>query len=71
MSEQLIIDTARKFKKRVKDELFERDMNQHELAKAIGVTDASLSLAISTFAINKASREIRDKARKELNIKDI
>lgn len=71
MTEQAIIEVAREFKKRVKDELFEREMSQRDLAEAIGVTDASLSLAISTFAVNKSSRIIRDKVRKLLNITDI
>lgn len=71
MTEQAIVDTAKVFKKRVKDELFERDMIQRDLAEAIGVTEAALSLAINTFAVNKSSREVRDKVRKLFNITDI
>lgn len=71
MSEQMVSDIAKKFRKRVKGELYDRELNQHDLAIAIGVTDASLSLAIATFAINKSSREIREKVRKYLNILDI
>lgn len=71
MTEQMIVDAAKEFKKSIKDELFERDMTQRDLAEAIGVTEASLSLAINTFAVNKSSREIREKARKLLNIQDV
>lgn len=71
MTEQAIVDAAKVFKKRVKDELFERDMIQRDLAEAIGVTEAALSLAINTFAVNKSSREVRDKVRKLFNITDI
>lgn len=71
MTEQTIVEAAKGFKKRVKDELFERDMIQRDLADAIGVTEATLSLAINTFAVNKSSREVRDKVRKLFNITDI
>lgn len=71
MTEQMIIDAAKAFKKHVRGELYQRDMTQRDLAKAIGVSEASLSLAINTFAINKASRDAREEVRKLLNIKDI
>ena len=71
MTEQMIVDAAKQFKKHIRDELYERDMTQRDLADAIGVSEASLSLAINTFAINKQSRDIRYKARKLLNITDI
>ncbi|MEX0380437.1 hypothetical protein AB3K25_06570 [Leuconostoc sp. MS02] len=70
MTEQMIVDAAKQFKKHIKDELYERDMTQRDLAEAVGVTEASLSLAINTFAVNKSSREIREKVRKLLNIDD-
>lgn len=70
MTEQMIVDAAKVFKKHIKDELYERDMTQRDLAEAVGVTEASLSLAINTFAVNKSSREIREKVRKLLNIDD-
>ena len=70
MTEQMIVDAAKSFKKTVKDELFERDMKQKDLAKAIDVTEATLSLAINTYAINPQSRAVRDKVRKLLNIED-
>lgn len=68
MTEQMIVDAAKEFKKSVKDELFKRDMTQRDLAKSIGVTEASLSLAINTFAVNKSSREVRESVRKLLGI---
>lgn len=71
MTEQMIVDAAKEFKKSVKDELFKRDMTQRDLAKAIGVTEASLSLAINTFAVNKSSREVRESVRKLLGISEI
>jgi len=71
MTEQMIVDAAKMFKKRVKDELFKRDMTQRDLAKSIGVTEASLSLAINTFAVNKSSREVRESVRKLLGISEI
>lgn len=71
MTEEMIVDAARSFKKCVKDELFKRDMTQRDLAKAIGVTEASLSLAINTFAVNKSSREVRESVRKLLGISEI
>ncbi|MBZ5958177.1 hypothetical protein [Leuconostoc gasicomitatum] len=71
MTEQMIVDAAKEFKKRIRDELYDRDMKQRDLADAIGVSESSLSLAINTFAINKQSREIREKVRKLLNITDI
>lgn len=70
MTEQMIVDAAKMFKKRVKDELFKRDMTQRDLAKSIGVTEASLSLAINTFAVNKSSREVRESVRKLLGISE-
>ena len=70
MTEQMIVDAAKMFKKRVKDELFKRDMTQRDLAEAIGVTESSLSLAINTFAVNKSSRDVREKVRKLFNISD-
>ena len=71
MTEQMIVDAAKEFKKSVKDELFKRDMTQRDLAKVIGVTEASLSLAINTFAVNKSSREVRESVRKLLGISEI
>lgn len=71
MTEQMIVDAAKKFKKHIRDELYERDMTQRDLADAIGVSEASLSLAINTFAVNKQSREIRERVRKLLGMKDI
>lgn len=71
MTEQMIVDAAKVFKKHIKDELYERDMTQRDLADAIGVSEASLSLAINTFAVNKQSREIRERVRKLLGMKDI
>lgn len=71
MTEQMIVDAAKEFKKSVKDELFKRDMTQRDLAKEIGVTEASLSLAINTFAVNKSSREVRESVRKLLGISEI
>ena len=71
MTEQIIVDAAKEFKKSVKDELFKRDMTQRDLAKAIGVTEASLSLAINTFAVNKSSREVRESVRKLLGISEM
>ncbi|MCT3115601.1 hypothetical protein [Leuconostoc lactis] len=71
MTEQMIVDAAKEFKKSVKDELFKRDMTQRDLAKSIGVTEASLSLAINTFAVNKSSREVRESVRKLLGISEI
>ena len=71
MTEQMIVDAAKEFKKSVKDELFKRDMTQRDLANAIGVTEASLSLAINTFAVNKSSREVRESVRKLLGISEI
>ena len=71
MTEQMIVDAAKEFKKSVKDELFKRDMTQRDLAKAIGVTEASLSLAINTFAVNKSSREVRESVRKLLGISEM
>lgn len=71
MTEQMIVDAAKEFKKHIKDELYERDMTQRDLADAIGVSEASLSLAINTFAVNKQSREIRERVRKLLGMKDI
>ncbi len=71
MTEQMIVDAAKLFKKRVKDGLFDRDMTQRDLANAVGVTEAVLSLAINTYAINKQSREVRAKVRKLLDIQDI
>ena len=71
MTEQMIVDAAKEFKKSVKDELFKRDMTQRDLAKAIGVAEASLSLAINTFAVNKSSREVRESVRKLLGILEI
>ncbi|KDA48702.1 hypothetical protein [Leuconostoc mesenteroides] len=70
MTEQMIVDAAKEFKKSVKDELFKRDMTQRDLAKSIGVTEASLSLAINTFAVNKSSREVRESVRKLLGISE-
>ncbi|OQJ80882.1 hypothetical protein BMS84_10580 [Leuconostoc pseudomesenteroides] len=63
MTEEMIVDAARSFKKRVKDGLFDRDMTQRDLANAIGVSEAVLSLAINTYAVNKQSREVRAKVR--------
>lgn len=71
MTEQMIVNAAKTFKKKVKDELYERDMTQRDLAASIGVTEAALSLAINTFAVNKSSREVREKVRKLLNITDL
>ena len=71
MTEQMIVDAAKEFKKSVKDEPFKRDMTQRDLAKSIGVTEASLSLAINTFAVNKSSREVRETVRKLLGISEI
>ena len=71
MTEQMIVDAAKEFKKSVKDELFKRDMTHRDLAKSIGVTEASLSLAINTFAVNKSSREVRESVRKLLGISEI
>ena len=71
MTEQMIVDAAKEFKKSVKDELFKRDMTQRDLAKSIGVTEASLSLAINTFAVNKSSREVRESVRRLLGISEI
>ncbi|WP_278437980.1 hypothetical protein [Leuconostoc lactis] len=71
MTEQMIVDAAKTFKKKVKDELYDREWTQRDLAEAIGVTEASLSLAINTFAVNKSSRDVREKVRKLFNISDI
>ncbi len=71
MTEEMIVDAARSFKKRVKDGLFDRDMTQRDLANAVGVTEAVLSLAINTYAVNKQSREVRAKVRQLLDIQDI
>ncbi len=70
MTEQMIVNAAREFKKRVKDALYDREMTQRDLAKAIGVSEATLSLAINTYAINKQSRDVRHKVRQLLNIED-
>ncbi|MGX6988545.1 helix-turn-helix domain-containing protein [Leuconostoc fallax] len=71
MTEQMIVNAAREFKKRVKDALYDREMTQRDLAKAIGVSEATLSLAINTYAVNKQSREVRNKVRQLLNIEDV
>ncbi|AEJ31468.1 MULTISPECIES: hypothetical protein [Leuconostoc] len=71
MTEQMIVDAAKEFKKSVKDELYDREWTQRDLAYAIGVTEASLSLAINTFAVNKSSRDVREKVRKLFNISDV
>lgn len=71
MTEQMIVDAAKEFKKSVKDELYDREWTQRDLANAVGVTEAVLSLAINTYAINKQSREVRAKVRQLLDIQDI
>lgn len=71
MTEQMIVDAAKMFKKSVKDGLFDREMTQRDLANAVGVTEAVLSLAINTYAVNKQSREVRAKVRQLLDIQDI
>lgn len=71
MTEQMIVDAAKEFKKSVKDELYDREWTQRDLANAVGVTEAVLSLAINTYAINKQSREVRAKVRQLFDIQDI
>lgn len=71
MTEQMIINAARIFKKKVKDALYERDMKLKDLAKILNVTEAALSLAVNAYALNPKSRETREKIRKLFNITDL
>lgn len=70
MTEQMVINAAKEFRKRVDNELTDRDMNRRELAAKIGYSDALLSNAINSYSINKSSREIRGKVREYLHIED-
>ncbi|MFT8599569.1 MAG: hypothetical protein ABF709_05160 [Leuconostoc pseudomesenteroides] len=41
---------------------------QHDLANAIGVIEAVLSIVINDYAVNKRSREVREKVKQLLDI---
>ena len=70
MTEQMIINAAKGFIKRVDSELTDRDMNRKELASKIGYSETLLSNAINSYSLNKSSRKIRGKVREYLNIED-
>lgn len=70
MTEQMVINAAKEFRKRVDNELVDRDMNRKQLAAKLGYSDALLSNAINSYSVNKSSREIRGKVREYLHIKD-
>lgn len=70
MTEQMVINAAKEFRKRVDNELVDRDMNRKQLAAKLGYSDALLSNAINSYSVNKSSREIRGKVREYLHIRD-
>ncbi|TWW13136.1 hypothetical protein LABALGNA3A7_09420 [Dellaglioa algida] len=71
MTEKMVENIAKEFKKAVSSKLIDRGMNRRELAKAIDERPDALSLAINSFPVNESAREIRAKIREYLDIEDI
>ncbi len=71
MTEEMIVDAAKDFKDRYKEELKSRNMSQRELSQILGIPEATISLAINTFGVNEQAREVRNTIRKVFNIQDI
>ena len=71
MTEQIVIDYAYEFKKRVDDELHRRGWIYKDLAEAMGVTSDVVTNAFKQFGSRNKPYRTRQKIRELLDIQDI